>query len=157
MAKLTITQITGTISSSLLSEFKQYASVPDTTNDTLLTGILKQAILRVQEYSDRALLACSVKQQAAVPMETGIIQLYLGGGEVSSVINMKDGSDVMYNALPGGRLGLYLGGGEVEVTFTVTPAENALEQVKETVFRYATAVYDGEDSGVLGSILNEVL
>ena len=62
-----------------LEPFKQYASVPDDGRDAMLLHLLKSAILRVQEYADRAILRCRVRQTGESDPETGLFRLYLGG------------------------------------------------------------------------------
>ncbi|MBQ3812882.1 MAG: hypothetical protein II841_04880 [Bacteroidales bacterium] len=157
MAKLTIVKIDQALPLSLLEEFKQYAAVPDGSRDAMLTGLLTTALLRVQEYADTALLACTAKQVLDVPEETGVIRLYLGGGDVESLTTTNDGNSVPYDPLTGGKLNVFVRGCEVEIVFKTRPNPGDLERVKATVLRYATGLYDGEDAGTLGSILNEVL
>lgn len=156
MAKLTITEIQS-IPSSLLEEFKQYASMPDASQDSVLQGLLKSALLRVQEYGDRALIQCTARQIATIDEETGILQLYLGGGDVVSVTDTIDGNSVDYEAIAGGKLRVFARGREVEVVFVASPVTGELERCKATVLRYATALFDGDNTEALNSILNEVL
>ena len=69
MARLDISNIewNGILRGNLLEEFKQYASIPDGSRDAMLLSILKNAILKVQEYGDRALIPCTVTQVCRVP------------------------------------------------------------------------------------------
>lgn len=142
---------------SLLEEFKQYASMPDGSRDAVLRGLLQSAILRVQEYGDKALLECVAKQVVTVPEDSGVIRLYLGGGDVESLKKTNDGNSVPFDPLPGGKLNVFVRGCEVEVVFRTKPVVGELERCKATVLRYATALYDGENTAALNSILNEVL
>lgn len=142
---------------SLLEEFKQYASMPDGSRDAVLRGLLQSAILRVQEYGDKALLECVAKQVVTVPEDSGVIRLYLGGGDVESLKKTSDGNSVPFDPLPGGKLNVFVRGCEVEVVFRTKPVVGELERCKATVLRYATALYDGENTAALNSILNEVL
>ena len=142
---------------SLLEEFKQYASMPDGSRDAVLRGLLQSAILRVQEYGDKALLECVAKQVVTVPEDSGVIRLYLGGGDVESLKKTNDGNSVPFDPLPGGKLNVFVRGCEVEVIFRTKPVVGELERCKATVLRYATALYDGENTAALNSILNEVL
>ena len=156
MAKLTILKVEQPIPLSLLEEFKQYASMPDGSRDAVLRGLLQSAILRVQEYGDMALLECTAKQVAEVPEDSGVIRLYLGGGDVESLKTTNGGNNVAYDPLPGGKLNVFVRGCEVEVVFRAKPEAGELERAKATVLRYATALYDGESTIVLNSILSEV-
>lgn len=137
--------------------FKQYASVPDDGRDALLLGLLRTAILRVQEYSDRALLRCRVRQTCAPDAETGRIRLYLGGGEDLAVTFAHDGSEAPYVRNAADLITVQARGSEINVEFSTIPSESWLVQAQPTVFRLATALYDGEQPEVCNSILNEVL
>lgn len=140
-----------------LEAFKQYASVPDDLRDDLLRRILRTAILRVQEYADRALIRCRVRQTGEADAKTGQIRLYLGGGEEISVTYDYGGEEAPYTQKTANLLVVSPRGSLVTVEFTTIPVESWLEQAQPTVFRYATAIYDGEALDVLNSILNEVL
>lgn len=154
MARLEFISIDDAFCRSQLEQFKQYASVPDDSRDALLGSMLKSAVLKVQEFADVALATCECRQTQGVPA-SGIIRLYLGGGDV---VELKDqyGNDVPFDPLPGGRLQLFTRDCTVSVTFKTSPNAAELERLTSTVFRYATALYDGEDAGVLREILNEV-
>ena len=140
-----------------LEPFKQYASVPDDSRDALLESLLKSAILRVQEYADRALLVCRVRQTGAPDAETGLFRLYLGGGEEVSVALADSGETASYTQKTANLLAVPVYGAPVVVEFTTVKDQAWREQAKPTVFRYATALYDGEPVEALNAILNEVL
>lgn len=155
MARLElISVVDGTIIEGMLTDFKQFASVPDDTQDTMLLRILKNAALRVQEYADRAILPCKVRATLPVPESTGIVRLYMGGGTIESATNDR-GDDVYYDPLPGGRLQLFGRGGTVVVTYTTVPNEGDQEALAQAVIRYATADYDGAETAELNQILSE--
>lgn len=158
MARLDISNIewNGILRGNLLEEFKQYASIPDGSRDAMLLSILKNAILKVQEYGDRALIPCTVTQVCRVP-PTGVVRLYLGGGDVYGLSNTKSGDFVPFDPLPGGKLILYSRGIEVRIVFQAKPAEADLIKARTTILRYATALYDGEEVETLNKILSESL
>lgn len=156
MAKLEIIDIEENYTENFLEEFRQYASVPDHSRDALLRALLKTAVLKVQEFADRALVRCTVRQTARVP-ESGVFQLYLGGGGVSSVSVPGSGWTASYDALAADRLRISPTGLDAEVVFSVEPKPADLVKLKPTVFRYGTALYDGEDTDVLNRILLECL
>lgn len=139
----------------LLEQFKQYASVPDDSRDALLESLLKTAVIKVQESADTAIAACTYRV-TAVPSASGIVRLYVGGGDIASV-DTEDGEAVGFDPLPGGKVQVYRRGTPVRVEYTTIPSEGERERLLPTVFRYATALYDGEDSNVLNQILMEVL
>lgn len=156
MARLEIVSVDDGFCRELLEQFKQYASVPDDSRDALLVSLLRTALLRVQEGADRALLPCTVRQTSVAPIDSGKIRLYLGGGTVLS-IRGDWREDIPFDPLPGPYVQTYVRGKVVEVTFQTDPTDTARTELLPSVFRYATALYDGEDAPVLGSILNEVL
>lgn len=140
-----------------LEPFKQYASVPDDGRDAMLLHLLKSAILRVQEYADRAILRCRVRQTGESDPETGLFRLYLGGGEDLSVTYDYGGEEASYTQKEANLLRILPRGSAVAAEFTTVPLDSWREQARPTVLRYATALYDGEDPATLNSILNEVL
>ena len=156
MAKLEIIEIEPNYTENFLEEFRQYASVPDHSRDALLRALLQTAVLKVQEFADRALVRCTVRQTARVP-ESGVFELYLGGGEVSSVRVPSSAWEASYEALAGDKLRISPTGLDAEVVFKAAPQVADLVKLKPTVFRYGTALYDGEDTDVLNRILLECL
>ena len=155
MARLEILSVEEGFCRSLLEQFKQYASVPDDSRDALLASLLKTAVLAVQESADKALLTCEVRQTSLVPDGTGIVKLYLGGGTVTSVTT-AGGEPVGWDPLPGGRVQSFTRGVGIVVDYTTAPLESDRDRLLPTVFRYATALYDGEDAAVLAQIRNEI-
>lgn len=133
--------------------FKQYASVPDDGRDAMLDSMLRSALLRVQEYADRAIVGTNLRLTAKVP-DDGIIVLYEGGGDVTSVTD-ANGQEVAYDPLPGHRIQVAAPGAEVVILYTTSPLEGDTEYLMPAVYRYATALYDGEDQKTLDSILAE--
>jgi hypothetical protein len=140
---------------SFLEQFKQYASVPDDNRDALLASLLKTAVLKVQEFADTAIAACTYRVTAAVPA-SGIVRLFMGGGDI---VELEDGNGepVRYDPLPGGRVQTFVRTGAVKVTYQTVPNEGDRKRLLSTVFRYGTALYDGEDPDVLKRILMETL
>jgi hypothetical protein len=140
---------------SYLEQFKQYASVPDDSRDALLASLLKTAVLKVQESANVAIASCTYQVTAAVPA-SGIVRLYMGGGDITECVD-ADGDFVRFDPLPGARVQTFLRNGYVKVTYQTVPNEGDRERLLPTVFRYGTALYDGEDPKVLNMILMEVL
>ena len=140
---------------SYLEQFKQYASVPDDSRDALLASLLKAAVVKVQEFADTALAACTYRVTAAVPA-SGVVRLYMGGGDVTGCVD-ADGDFVRFDPLPGARVQTFLRTGYVSITYQTAPNEGDRERLLPTVFRYGTALYDGEESDVLNQILKEAL
>lgn len=155
MARLEIVKVEDGFCRSLLEQFKQYASVPDDSRDALLVTLLQTALLRVQESADRALLTCTVRQTSVVPEASGVVPLYLGGGTIQSITGAWR-QPVPYDPLPGAKVQTFVRGQAVEITYVTEPKETDRTELLASVFRYATALYDGEDAAALASILNEV-
>lgn len=156
MARLDISGIRwdGVLRDNLLEEFKQYASIPDGSRDAMLLTLLKKAILRVQEYGDRALIPCTATLTCVVP-QTGIVRLYLGGGEITSIVDTRTAGFVRFDPLPGGKIQVFSRGNEVQITYTVTPSEANAINARPVILRYATALYDGDEVETLNKILSE--
>lgn len=138
---------------SYLEQFKQYASVPDDSRDALLNSLLKAAVLKVQEFANTALAACTYRVTATVPA-SGVVRLYMGGGEIVGLED-REGASVPFEPLPGGKVQLFVRTGIVRITYVTAPNEGDRERLMPTVFRYATALYDGEEQPVLNRILME--
>ena len=154
MPRLEVIQILNPVCPDWLEAFKQYASVPDDGRDAVLESLLRSAILRVQEYADRAIVRTDLRMTTECP-DNGIVRLYEGGGEILSVTD-EWGEEVEYNPLPGHRVQLFAPGAIVEIGYRTDPLAGDVENLMPSVYRYATALYDGEDQKVLDSILAEV-
>ena len=138
---------------SYLEQFKQYASVPDDSRDALLNSLLKAAVLKVQEFADTPIATCTYRVTAAVPA-SGVVRLYMGGGDIVGLEDW-DGESVRFDPLPGGKVQLFVRTGIVRITYETVPNDGDRERLLPTVFRYATALYDGEEQPVLNRILCE--
>ena len=66
MPRLEIISVEDGFCRGMLEDLKQYASIPDDSRDAMLTRILRNAALRVQEYADRPFLETTVKVTAVV-------------------------------------------------------------------------------------------
>lgn len=157
MRRLEIISKDDKLANAWLEPFKQYASVSDNSRDALLHKLLTTAILRVQEYGDRALIECHCRQTCTADSETGQIRLYLGGGDILSVSYDYGGEEAPYVQKTADLLTVSARRSPVTVDFTTKPSAPWRDEAQATVFRYATALYDGEPVEVLNSILNEVL
>lgn len=137
----------------MLSECATYLSMPEGVNTSLLESTLRAAVLKVQSYADRAIVATTFRLRAT-PI-AGRVSLYQGGGKVASV------TDAIGNALdydqPAPDIINAGYSGDVVVTYTTEPAEGNVDALKLVVYRYTTALYDGETPDTLGVILNEAL
>lgn len=134
-----------------LTAFKQYASVAEDAQDTMLQKLLKQAMLKVQEFSDRALLACTLELVISDIAAGERVKLYQGASAVTSVKD-EEGGNVDYTLCPDG---LYLKRAckAAKVTYTNTVNEHEADRLLPVVWQYATALYDGAEPQEQAAIL----
>ena len=154
MPRLEVIHVEDGFCRGMLEDLKQYASIPDDSRDAMLQRILRNAALRVQEYADRPFLETTLRLTAEVPAGTGIVRLYMGGGDISGCTDAA-GDFVRFDPLPGGRVLCYQRGIPVTITYTTQPSEGDREALYHTVLRYATADYDGAETQELNAILSE--
>ena len=150
MIQVRVTQ-SGQPTAAQLTAFKQYASVPDDAQDAVLEKLLKQAMLKVQEFSDRALLACTLELVISDIAAGERVKLYQGAAAVTSVTD-ETGAAVEYELHPDG---LYLRRAckAVKVTYTNTVNEHEADRLLPVVWQYATALYDGAEPQEQAAIL----
>lgn len=137
-----------------LNALKDYAASPDDSRDSILRSMLVSALLKVGEYADRCLIACTAKM-CAKPDEKGLVHLYLGGGNVTSVKD-SDGNIPEWKAISDDTLKIE-SPDIVIIEYSIAPQSADVARLTPTVMRYATALYDGENQETLNSILNEAL
>lgn len=154
MPRLEVIHVEDGFCRGMLEDLKQYASIPDDSRDAMLQRILRNAALRVQEYADRPFLETTLRLTAEVPAGTGIVSLYMGGGDISGCTDAA-GEFVRFDPLPGGRVQLFQREIAVTITYTTKPTEWDREALYHTVLRYATADYDGAETKELNAILSE--
>lgn len=147
---LKVVKINSDNNCALLEELRQYAAVTDRSRDVMLSNILTAALLKIQEVANISLLPCTLKVTRS---ECDSVQLYQTVSQVTSV--EADGSEVPYK-LANGQITLMRSYDSVTVTYETEPNAADVIALKPFVMRYATAVYDGEDSAALTMILKEV-
>lgn len=136
-----------------LAAFKEFASI-NAGSDALLGGMLTRAMLAVQEWEDKALLRCTATLSVTGREDTAApVHLYLTPGEVVSVSN-ADGDTLAYS-LVGSELLPSFRTASVCVVYKVVPNEADVLALLPKVYRYATALYDGESASTLARILQE--
>lgn len=154
MPRLEVIHVEDGFCRGMLEDLKQYASIPDESRDAMLTRILRNAALRVQEYADRPFLETTLRVTAVPDAGNGIVRLYMGGGDIEGCTDAA-GDFVPFDPLPGGRLLVYRRNAPVSITYTTRPTEGDREALYHTVLRYATADYDGAETQELNQILSE--
>lgn len=153
---IAITTAGTTALTAMLSGFKAYASISDDNLDAMLTDLLTQAVLKVQEFADTAIVATQLKLTATPGARSGRVLLYQGGGTVASVTAEDGTTSVDYTAIAANVLEVAVRT-PVVVSYTTVPLAGEVARLAPTVYRYASALYDGAATDELNRILNEVL
>ena len=136
-----------------LEQYKQSASIPDDSRDGILQKLLKTAMLAVQEFSDQAILPCTIEVDVNDVRKGDTVRLYQGGTDVLAVVD-QDGEPVEYRKEVGQIRVLQSCPGLV-LTYTNTVNVAEAERLLPICWELATAIYDGEDTKVQGSILKK--
>ena len=132
-----------------LEQFKAYAGIADNAQDSLLQAILSKAVLSVQQKADRSLIACTFELYED-EVEGNAVRLYQS---VSQVVSVKhEGNGVAYSFI--GRK-VHVAHSPETVTYKTEPHLADIDTLLPIVYQYATALYDGEDSKTLASILSQ--
>ena len=133
-----------------LEQMKAYAAVPDGAQDSLLSAILMRAVLSVQEVADKSLLACTIELRED-DVEDNTVRLYQTMSEVVSVTTPV-GHRLYWEPRSNG---IRVYEPSVVVTYKTEPREGDVVNLLPVVFQYATALYDGQDTKTLASILSQ--
>ena len=140
----------GSLPQGCLDGFKAYAAISDESQDMLASSMLTRAMLRVQEQADRSLLPCTFRLED--DEVDGLVRLYQN---IDQIVSVKDGNG---QAIAWARAGRTLSVGMVQsvvVEYTTKVQEGNVIDLLPVVYQYAAALYDGQDSRTLASILNQ--
>ncbi len=136
-----------------LDGLRKYASVAEDIHDSLLSSLAKRAAFEVQEYADESVLACTFR--LFLTGNTGRdIRLYQSVTEIESVRD-GEGTDIPFS-LSGRTINLGRDADSVDIIYRTEPEPGNLERLLPVVYRYATALYDGQDNIELTKILQEI-
>ena len=134
-----------------LVAFKQYASVPDDTRDALLKILLHTAMKQVQKSADKSLLPGTFEVTCSERDTNDAVRMYQ---TVSEVLSVTDGNGA---ALDYTRNGAYVQPNKftdtVIIRYRTAPVLPDADALLPVVLQYATALYDGESTDTLSSIL----
>lgn len=123
-----------------LADFKAYANITGTDKDTQLQSVLTQAVIRVQEYADRALLPCTITMEA----EGEQAQLWQPIiSSVTHVVDMNTGDDVVADCVAKGNTLYFPRPGVWKVTYTTQPVAGETKRLLAYVWEMAVAMWDG--------------
>lgn len=134
-----------------LAKLKAYAAVSDDGQDSVLMMALRRAFDVVQRNADVALLPGRFR--ICAEDHPGIVNVYMGG----KVQAVTDGNGLAHSFNQRGRTVSVGTDGYFEIEFTTEVNAADYDRLLPVVMRYATAIYDGEDTKVLNDILKEVL
>lgn len=128
----------------------KYAAVFDEGQKEILSSCLVRAMDMVQRTADVALLPG--RWRIVASEYNGEIKVYMGG-LVESVSGRQG------EAIPFRQYGdkVFVSGEYAEVVFTTEVDPAQYDVLFPVVLKYATALYDGEDSVELNSILKEAM
>ena len=128
----------------------KYAAVFDEGQKEILSSCLVRAMDMVQRTADVALLPG--RWRIVATEYNGEIKVYMGG-LVESVSGRQG------EAIPFKQYGdkVFVSGEYAEVVFTTEVDPAKYDVLFPVVLKYATALYDGEDSVELNSILKEAM
>ena len=139
MSKLRYTEI-GINSIITLAGLKSYMHISSDEKDTELQEVLNQAIIRIQEYSDIALLPCTIELEC----EGEIIKLYQHPvSEISSVEDSVSGDDVPYVSNYKKTVIEQADAEMVIITYTTLPTSAETGRLLNYVYEMASAMWDG--------------
>lgn len=133
-----------------LEQMKAYAAVADGAQDGLLHSLLLRAVLRVQELANKSLLACTFELHED-EVEDNTVRLYQTVSEVISV-STPVGHRLYWEPRANG---VRVYDPSVVVVYRTEPRDVDIDDLLPVVFQYATALYDGQDTKTLASILSQ--
>ena len=137
-----------------LEQFKKYASVPDCSTDAMLFQILKRSMLEVQEFSDRAVLPCTLELTAYDVLVGDELRLYQGGRIVTSIVDAEGESVDHYTK--GGRVKVMQNAETLTITYSNLVDPTEVERLLPVCYELGTAIYDGEEADKQASILKKL-
>ncbi len=124
-----------------LESFKTYASIADNGRDAMLTMILKNAVLKVQEMADESILDCTIEVVDDAP-EGAEMLLYQS---VESVVKVTDGNgNILAYRQNKRRIHLAQIADCVKCEYTTKVNPVTVDSLLLTAYQYATFVYDGD-------------
>lgn len=137
-----------------LAGFKAFIAANGAETDAFLLSILKRAMMAVQDWEDRTLLAGTATIVASGRENGGEpVLLYGTPDEVESVTG-ADGNALEYSLVGRFLLPSYRAA-SLTITYTTAPVDADLADLMPKVYRYGAALYDGEGSPALAKILQE--
>lgn len=138
-----------------LAGFKAFIAANGAETDAFLTALLKRAMMAVQDWEDRTLLAGTATIVASGRENGGEPVLLYGTPEVDSIAVTDAAGDALAFSLVGRLVLPSYRAAALTITYTTAPVDADLADLMPKVYRYGAALYDGEDSPALAKILQE--
>lgn len=121
-----------------LDRLKAYANIMDSMHDDELRTVLRSAAMRVAQYADVALLECTI-QDIAIGDK---LQLWMPP-VVSFTVMDYELTDITDRCTLVGNILRVPYMGVKNVTYTVKPEEDTVQQYAPLVWQMAVAMFDG--------------
>lgn len=138
-----------------LAEFKAFIAANGAETDAFLSSLLKRAMMAVQDWDDRTLLA-STATIVATGRENGNEPVLLYGTPVADTISVADAAgDALGFSLVGRLIVPSFRSTALTITYNTAPDDADLADLMPKAYRYGAALYDGESSSTLARILQE--
>lgn len=137
-------------SESAVSMAMQYAGVSDEGQRAILESCLVRAFDVIQKCANKALLPG--RWRVTATDYAGEVRVYMGG--TVEYVSGREGERIPFRQYGDTVL---LSGDYAEVVFSTEVDEAEYDALLPVVLKYATALYDWEDTTVLNSILKECL
>lgn len=124
----------------LLDEWKRYANIATSEKDALLRTILTQAVLRVQEYADRALLPCTIEIEG----DGDRAQLWQRVvSSIDSVVDAATGTDLVDRCTAYQDRVFLPYQMHYTIRYKTQPLDSEVSRLLPYVWELATAIWDG--------------
>lgn len=149
MVKLNVIE-QGKPTDGVLDMLMQYAGVSDAGQKVILESCLVRAMDMVQRYADKALLAG--RWRIVASDFSGELHVYMGGKV--EYVSGRQGERLSYQQF--GDM-VYVPADYAEVVFNTEVEQAQFDVLLPVVLKYATALYDGDNTSVLNAILKECL
>lgn len=140
-------------SSNQVAKLRQYASVPNDLQDELLLSCLTKALLTIQAHADTALLPCTLRMTIPDVKYGESFKLYQGGRKIISVRD-QNGHEPLFSQ-DDDRITIKQACQRIIVEYQNEVLPSEVLKLELTTWRYATALYDGEDAATLADILKQ--
>ena len=136
-----------------LAALKAYASVVDSSQDALLTSLLKGAMLKVQRMVDCSLLVCTFELVVTEKEDNGPVNLYQTIDLITSVTDAS-GNNLQYTRV-GNQIFFDKQTDTCIIRYSTKVYASDFSQYIPQVWQTAAAMYDGESAQIIHQYLSQ--